>query len=99
MCSPSSIFHIPCGFLIHEETYHTLILGIISQQIGAMSMEKMSSTKYEIEKFTGMNDFGLWRLKMESLFVQQGLLEALKGSEKMDVALTTKEKTTMIEKA
>ena len=61
--------------------------------------KKISSTKYEIENFTGVNDFGLWHLKMQALLVQLGLLEALKGSEKMDDALTEKEKTTMIEKA
>src|SRR3954467_13461592 len=62
-------------------------------------MEKMPSTKYEIEKFTGVNDFGLWRLKMKALLVQQGCLEALKGEAAMNVALTAAEKTTMIEKA
>src|SRR4051812_1674547 len=59
----------------------------------------MPSTKYEIEKFTGVNDFGLWRLKMKSLLVQQGCLEALKGEAAMNAALTAEEKTTMIEKA
>lgn len=58
----------------------------------------MSSTKFEIEKFTGVNNFGLWRLKMKILLVQQGCLEALKGAEVIDVALTDKEKTTMVEK-
>lgn len=57
----------------------------------------MLSTKYEIEKFT--NVFGLCRLKMQSLLVQHGLLEALKGSKKMDASLIEKEKTVMIEKA
>ena len=59
----------------------------------------MPSTKYEIEKFTGVNDFGLWRLKMKALLVQQGCLEALKGATAMDAALTEREKTAMIEKA
>lgn len=59
----------------------------------------MSSTKYEIEKFTSVNDFDLWRLKMQALIVQQGLLEAFKGSKEMDVALSEKEKIMMVEKA
>src|SRR3954471_23054695 len=59
----------------------------------------MPSTKYEIEKFTGVNDFGLWRLKMKALLVQQGCLEALKGEAAMNAALTAAEKTNMIEKA
>src|SRR3954466_14904633 len=62
-------------------------------------MEKMPSTKYEIEKFTGVNDFGLWRLKMKALLVQQGCLEALKGEAAMNAALTAAEKINMIEKA
>ena len=32
-----------------------------------------------VEKFTGSNDFGLWRLKMRALLVHQGLETALKG--------------------
>lgn len=59
----------------------------------------MSSMKYEIEIFTRVNDFGLWHLKMQYLLVHQGLLEASKGSQKMDVALTEKEKTTIIKKS
>lgn len=47
----------------------------------------MSSIKFEIEKFTGVNDFGLWRLKMRALLVQQGLLKALKGVETMVFSL------------
>ena len=35
--------------------------------------------KFEVEKFTSSNDFGLWRLKMRALLVHQGLEDALKG--------------------
>ena len=56
----------------------------------------MPSTNYEIEKFTEVKDFGLWLLKMKSLQVQQGCLEALKGVVAMDDALTEKEKMAMI---
>lgn len=59
----------------------------------------MSSTKYDIDKFTGVNDFGLWHFKMQSLQVQQGLLETLKRSRKMDDSLMKKKKKTMVEKA
>lgn len=58
----------------------------------------MTSMKYEIEKFTDVNDFSLWCLKTQVLLVQKDLLEALKGSKKMDVALTEIENTTMMEK-
>lgn len=39
------------------------------------------------------------RLKMQALLVQHGLLEVLKGPEKMNVGITEKEKMMMIEKA
>nr|KYP76711.1 Retrovirus-related Pol polyprotein from transposon TNT 1-94 [Cajanus cajan] len=59
----------------------------------------MGNTKYDIEKFSGENDFGLWRIKMEAILIQQGCAEAIKGEEKMPSSLTQKEKTNMIEKA
>ena len=30
----------------------------------------MSTTKFEVEKFTGHNDFRLWRLKMKAILMQ-----------------------------
>ena len=39
----------------------------------------MSSTKFEIEKFNGKNNFDLWKLKMRDLLVQQGLPKDLDG--------------------
>lgn len=39
----------------------------------------MSSAKFEVEKFSGKNDFSLWRMKMRAVLVQQGLVEALDG--------------------
>nr|KYP64658.1 Retrovirus-related Pol polyprotein from transposon TNT 1-94 [Cajanus cajan] len=59
----------------------------------------MGNTKYDIEKFSSENDFGLWRIKMEAILIQQGCAEAIKGDEKMVSSLTQKEKTNMIEKA
>ena len=44
----------------------------------------MGLAKYEVEKFKGKNDFGLWRLKMRALLVQQGLVEALDGEAKLE---------------
>ena len=54
----------------------------------------MSISRFEAEKFSGKNDFGLWRLKMRAMLVQQGLAEALKGEDKTKVAeeLDPKEK-------
>lgn len=64
-------FVLTLWFLVGQKTNHALFFfGIVSQQIGMVSMEeKMSSTYYEIEKFTGVNDFGVWRLKMQALMV------------------------------
>lgn len=59
----------------------------------------MGSTKFDIEKFTGKNDFGLWRVKMRALLVQQGVAEALQGSAALSADMTEKEKIGMLEKA
>ena len=48
------------------------------------SIQEMGSAKYEVEKFTRQNDFGLWRMKMRALLVQQGLVEALDGEAKLE---------------
>lgn len=37
----------------------------------------MTISKFEVEKFTGENDFHLWRFKMKALLVHQGLEETL----------------------
>ncbi|KAL8463284.1 hypothetical protein ACS0TY_034072 [Phlomoides rotata] len=39
----------------------------------------MVTTRFDIEKFYGKMDFGLWRIKMKALLVHQGLVDALKG--------------------
>ena len=35
------------------------------------------STKFEVEKFTGSNDFGLWKMNMKAMLVKEGLDVAL----------------------
>lgn len=42
----------------------------------------MSISRFEAEKFSGKNDFGLWRLKLKAMLVQQGLADALKANPK-----------------
>ena len=59
----------------------------------------MGSTKYDIEKFSGKNDFGLWRIKIRAILVQQGLVDALRGESGLSVNLSPKEKTEITEKA
>ena len=48
----------------------------------------MSSTKFEIEKFNGKNNFELWKLKMRDLLVQHGLQIALDGKRKRPLTMT-----------
>ena len=45
-------------------------------------MAKMTNAKFEVEKFTGKNNFALWKLKVRDLMVQQGLHKALDGAKK-----------------
>ena len=59
----------------------------------------MGTTKFEVEKFTGSNDFGLWRLKMRALLVHQGLEEALKGISGLPETMSDQDKKVLMEKA
>jgi hypothetical protein len=47
----------------------------------------MASTKFEVDKFNGKNNFSLWQRRMKNLLIQQGVHKALlrmaKKSEKM----------------
>ena len=40
----------------------------------------MATQRLDVEKFTGENDFHLWRLKMRALLVHQGIEEVLEDS-------------------
>ena len=57
------------------------------------------TTKFDIEKFFGSNDFGLWKIKMEAILIQQGCDEALEGESNMPPTLTHAEKKSMIKRA
>lgn len=56
-------------------------------------------SKWDIEKFTGSNDFGLWKVKMRAILIQQKCVEALKGEAQMPTHLTPVEKAEMNDKA
>lgn len=47
-----------------------------------------------IEKFSGNNDFGLWRVKMNAMLVQQGLVD-----EGLSSSLFDQEKTDIMDMA
>ena len=51
----------------------------------------MSSTKFEIEKFSCKNNFELWKLKMRGMLVQQRLQRALDGKRKRPLTVTCDE--------
>jgi len=55
-------------------------------------------SKWDIKKFTGSNDFGLWKVKMRVILIQQNFVEALKGEAQMPAHLTPAEKTEMNDK-
>ena len=59
----------------------------------------MASSKFDVEKFTGVNDFGLWRIKMRSLLVQRGLLKALGGESKLSPTLSDEERDDLLDRA
>lgn len=43
--------------------------------------------KYNTEKFNGKNYFSLWRIKMQDILVQKGLIEALNTKEESSGAV------------
>ena len=49
-----------------------------------------SATRYDIEKFDGTNDFGLWRIKMKTLMGNLGLKEALEPQKLLDICEASK---------
>ncbi|GJW67384.1 retrovirus-related pol polyprotein from transposon TNT 1-94 [Tanacetum coccineum] len=55
-----------------------------------------SITRFDIEKFDGKNDFGLWQIKMRALMVQQGCDAAL---ETLPVDMEACEKAALMKKA
>jgi len=56
-------------------------------------------SKWDIENFTGSNVFGLWKVKMRAILIQQKCVEALKGEAQLPAHLTPAEKTEMNDKA
>ena len=46
---------------------------------GDMSKIESSTTKFEVEKFNGKGNFGLWQKRVKALLVQQGLHKILQG--------------------
>jgi hypothetical protein len=51
-------------------------------------MAKMQSSKFEVENFSGKNNFELWKLKMHDLLVQQGMVKDLLEKTKQPATIT-----------
>jgi len=56
-------------------------------------------SKWDIEKFTGDNDFGLWKVKMEAVLIQQKCEKTLKGEGALSVTMSQVEKIETVDKA
>jgi len=48
-------------------------------------------SKWDNEKLTGSNDFGLWKVKMQVVLIQQKCEKALKGEGAFPVTMTQAE--------
>ena len=59
----------------------------------------MSSTKFDVEKFTSKNNFNRWRVKMLALLMEQECELALEGEAKLPVNLTSAQKKAIMKKA
>ncbi|GJW19150.1 zinc finger, CCHC-type containing protein [Tanacetum coccineum] len=66
--------------------------------LSVLCIRRMASsiTRFNIEKFDGKNDFGLWQIKMCALMVQQGCDAAL---ETLTTDMEAGEKTSLMKKA
>jgi hypothetical protein len=53
-------------------------------KVGASSMP----TKFDVEKFNGKGNFGLWQKRVKALLVQQGLHKALQGKKSKAATMT-----------
>lgn len=59
----------------------------------------MTSIKYEVEKYTTLNQFQVIAVKDVCSSGSIGILEALEGEFKLDRIMTEKDKTELMEKA
>ena len=55
-------------------------------------------SKWDIKKFIRDNDFGLWKVKMEAVLIQQKCEKALKGEGPFPVTMSRAEKTKRVDK-
>ncbi|TXG46510.1 hypothetical protein EZV62_027990 [Acer yangbiense] len=63
------------------------------------SFNPVISMKFEIDKFDGTEDFGIWRRKVKALLSQQKILKAIEGPDKLPDSLNDEQKSDMLEMA
>jgi len=56
-------------------------------------------SRWDIEKFTRDNDFGLWKVKIEAVLIHRKCEKALKGEGLLPFTMSKAEKTEMVDKA
>jgi hypothetical protein len=56
-------------------------------------------SKWDAANFTGDNDFGVWKVKMEAVLIHQKCEKSLKGDGALPVIMSQVEKTKMVDKA
>ncbi|KAL8466761.1 hypothetical protein ACS0TY_035710 [Phlomoides rotata] len=84
--------------------YNSIFHNKLAPSVGRLRKKeiKMVITRFDIEKFYGKTDFGLWRIKMKALLVHQGLADALKddsSSDEEESSSVAVERVKMMEKA
>ncbi|KAK3225087.1 hypothetical protein Dsin_004949 [Dipteronia sinensis] len=63
------------------------------------SFNSLFNMKFEIDKFDGTGDFGIWRRKVKALLSQQKILRAIESPDKLPDSLTQVQKDDMLEMA
>jgi len=55
-----------------------------------MSKIEISASKFEIKKFNGKENFNLWKKRVKTLLMQQGLHKTLQGNSAKPVGISHK---------
>lgn len=82
VCSFYSLFFIRAVLTVLEKLCFRFCKSVCTTGICSVRYQDsrfMGAMKFNIEKFTGENNFGLWRIKMKVFLVHQGLEDALAG--------------------
>lgn len=59
-------------------------ISTIGVVCGKGSQSRLGSTRFDVEKLTDKIDFGLWKMKVRALLIQQGLGSALLKEEAIE---------------